>query len=347
MTRSSRAFDPTDTVRMRLARGRLTGAFAAVGVLATAPVPFVGVAGMAARPSAAPLVVAQALVAVLAFVRAARITDRQYVALNLAFLVTMVPLTVMTTQRGSLRSTEMAVVVLLVMGAVFCETRWQAATVAAGTTVGAVVLTVTRIVDPAEATVQVVGQVASFAVLTLVIRWLRESARGAIEAARTGEITDPLTGLLNRRGFERAGAAMWRRAARAEDTLAVLVADLDHFKLVNDTFGHSAGDLALQHVGSVLRAGVRAGDLAARLGGEEFAVLCRIHPGEGRALAERLRASVAEAISPTTVSIGLVEIGPRADAVELDAVWSAVSAADGCLYEAKRAGRDQVVELAR
>ncbi len=167
--------------------------------------------------------------------------------------------------------------------------------------------------------------------------------------------TDPLTGLANRRHFSDAYRKESARALRDEKPLAMLMLDIDFFKRVNDKWGHASGDRVLTALADVLRNSLRAADLPARLGGEEFAVLL---PGatmdEATATAERLRVAMAAAsVEPApdgpppetgdgrirfTVSIGVAEAvtdGCRT----LDAM---LAVADRRLYAAKQAGRNRV-----
>ena len=173
------------------------------------------------------------------------------------------------------------------------------------------------------------------------LRAFANHAVGAIETARHVERLrdlaelDPLTGLRNRRGFEADLAA--RR-----DRQALVICDLDHFKRVNDTLGHPAGDDVLQRFADLLRAGTRDGDAAVRLGGEEFAlVLAGVGEGEALAVAERLRAAVADEFSgfpvPISVSVGIADAPPGGDPEPL------VRAANRALFAAKRLGRDRCV----
>lgn len=162
-------------------------------------------------------------------------------------------------------------------------------------------------------------------------------------------LTDPLTGCLNRRGFDHALAREVARSARGRWPVALLVIDLDHFKLVNDTHGHLAGDEVLRAVGALLCQAGRGGDIAARVGGEEFAVLLA-DTGEAGALhfATRLcdlvrahRFAVSMLVEPIrlTTSIGVTSATPVAGG---DCAARLTARADAALYAAKRGGRDQV-----
>jgi two-component system, cell cycle response regulator len=156
-------------------------------------------------------------------------------------------------------------------------------------------------------------------------------------------LTDSLTGLGNRRLFEQALATEINRARRKGGTLCALMADLDHFKQVNDTFGHEVGDRVLAAFGEQLRRQTRAPDIAARIGGEEFVVLMPDADIEaGVATAERIRTEAAGMrIEPMpegfTVSVGVAKLaeGEDGDAFMLRT--------DKALYEAKHAGRNCVV----
>jgi diguanylate cyclase (GGDEF)-like protein len=156
---------------------------------------------------------------------------------------------------------------------------------------------------------------------------------------------DPLTGLYTRGyGQQRIREALALAARGAPSPTSVLLLDFDRFKSINDTWGHAAGDLALQQVARVVRSSVRSSDVVVRWGGEEILVLAPATPLEGaRRLAERMRKSVAALRIPAgdatfsfTASVGFAtEPGGRA----ADAV---VAAADAALYRAKNAGRDRV-----
>ena len=155
---------------------------------------------------------------------------------------------------------------------------------------------------------------------------------------------DPLTQLFNRRYLDTVGARMVAAASRHGRPLAVLTADIDHFKRINDSHGHEAGDQVLRRLAEVLRAELRASDLPCRHGGEEFViVLPESDAAAARDCAERIRRRVASAdlvagIAPVTVSLGVAELPDHG--VSLGAL---VAAADDAMYEAKRAGRNRVV----
>lgn len=150
---------------------------------------------------------------------------------------------------------------------------------------------------------------------------------------------DPLTGLLNRRGMNHEVERML--AGGRVRALAAIVLDLDHFKRLNDRYGHAAGDRALVALGSLIRGQIRSGDIAARIGGEEFVVVLSTVPVDRAvALAERLRAGVGSGSIfeyPLTLSAGVAVVPASVPFDQL------LLGADEALYEAKLAGRDRVV----
>jgi diguanylate cyclase (GGDEF)-like protein len=158
-------------------------------------------------------------------------------------------------------------------------------------------------------------------------------------------VTDELTGLANRRSFRETLETELSRAERFDKSLSLVVADLDDFKRVNDQYGHQVGDDVLRAFALVLRGRIRTVDLAARLGGEEFAVLLPETDLEGaEALAESLRAAVAELAVPVdatdvhvTASFGVAAFPQTHSADEL------MTSADLALYSAKRQGKNRVV----
>jgi diguanylate cyclase (GGDEF)-like protein len=157
-------------------------------------------------------------------------------------------------------------------------------------------------------------------------------------------LRDGLTNTFNRRYFLDRLHGELRFSVRHGKPLALLFVDIDHFKKINDTYGHQAGDQLLAAVARVLMTTIRAEDVLARYGGEEFAVICReIELAGAEALARRLVAAVAERPFefggqqiPVTISVGATIDRGRSDAQALIAV------ADAAMYEAKRAGRNRV-----
>lgn len=181
----------------------------------------------------------------------------------------------------------------------------------------------------------------------LEIREQLESSNAVLQQRST---VDGLTGVANRRVFDEAFASEWTRAMRNGYSIAVILADIDHFKRHNDQYGHQAGDECLRLVARTLAAAVkRSGDLVARYGGEEFAVILPNADSKGAtAVAERLRLAVeqirlAHVGSVTgrdvTISLGVAATVPARGA----SPRSLVEAADEALYQAKAVGRNQVI----
>jgi diguanylate cyclase (GGDEF)-like protein len=172
---------------------------------------------------------------------------------------------------------------------------------------------------------------------------LLRSARHA-QLARQAR-TDARTGLLNGDAWQDAAAAEITRAVRARLPLAMVLLDVDHFKAVNDTHGHLAGDQVLRAVAGIISSQLRGYDIAGRYGGDEFAVLLpHTQPGQARRIAERLRMAVAAGAGDSTqtpvrvtISAGvasLADSGPQLQAL--------IAVADAALYDAKAAGRNRV-----
>jgi diguanylate cyclase (GGDEF)-like protein len=181
------------------------------------------------------------------------------------------------------------------------------------------------------------GEQAALALANLTLR----------ETLRLQSVRDPLTGLHNRRYLEESLEREIQRAARRSTPVGVMMIDLDHFKRLNDTFGHDAGDAMLCAFADLFRGRFRGEDIVCRYGGEEFTVLLPETTLE-RALerAEELRAAAAEArpsgpvqpLDPVTLSIGVASYPQHGDTGA-----ALLSAADAALYRAKTAGRDRVV----
>jgi two-component system, cell cycle response regulator len=172
---------------------------------------------------------------------------------------------------------------------------------------------------------------------------LRDNERLSIEMA----ITDPLTGLYNRRYMETHMGALVNQAITRGKPLSVLIVDIDYFKSINDSHGHDAGDDVLQDFAIRLRKSIRGIDLACRYGGEEFVVVMpETDMAVATMVAERLRRRIASEPFPiqkgtrtvdVTISIGIAALGPDGNAAAV------IKRADQALYRAKRDGRNRVV----
>ncbi len=179
------------------------------------------------------------------------------------------------------------------------------------------------------------------------IRALLVPLTASLHALRnwTIAVTDELSGLASRRYFETRLAEEWARWERYGGPLAVACFDLDHFKNLNDSLGHAAGDRAIRRFGEIARAAVRTSDVACRHGGEEFAILFpETAGGSARAVAERIRESMAEERFEfegrpfqITVSAGVAEAPGVVSREQL------LFRADRALYTAKEAGRNRVI----
>ncbi|HYV14955.1 MAG TPA: diguanylate cyclase [Conexibacter sp.] len=184
------------------------------------------------------------------------------------------------------------------------------------------------------------GTLLVAAVLILTMRDRVETLIAKLfDAART----DPLTKLANRRGFRELLDLELERARRGETAMTVLVGDVDHFKEVNDRSGHHVGDAALQRVAGVLTQGIRKLDAAARIGGEEFAVvLPDTGTEEAFLIAERLRVALRDAFTGDTVPI-TISFGVASYPLHGETAASLLRAADDALYGAKESGRNRTV----
>jgi diguanylate cyclase (GGDEF)-like protein len=176
----------------------------------------------------------------------------------------------------------------------------------------------------------------AFIVLTLV-------SERTVRLQRNAAATDELTGLLNRRGFLAAARELVARQAKKGGQVSVLVFDLDHFKSINDRFGHPIGDQTLRAFAATAAGNMRSSDVVARFGGEEFAAILPGSFADAATVAERVRVTF-EALTDTvcghpvgaTVSVGAASAGAGAD------VSTLLAAADRALYRAKANGRNRV-----
>lgn len=211
-----------------------------------------------------------------------------------------------------------------------------------------------NVLDISDITQQVLGDTRSMqdAVASLKER-LEESRREAeelkqeISRAREDALIDGLTGLTNRKGFDKAIAAHMASPELAEKGLSILMSDIDHFKSINDTYGHLFGDKVIRAIAQIISQNVKGKDTAARYGGEEFVILLPDTPIRGaQALAETIRKSVEmsrikrtdsnETIAKITVSFGVASYIPG------ESGGSLIERADKALYESKHQGRNRV-----
>ena len=181
-----------------------------------------------------------------------------------------------------------------------------------------------------------------YAIGTVFVIFMLVSDR-AVTVHKTAASVDPLSGMLNRRGFSEACMRVIEREAAAGRPVTVMIFDIDHFKSINDRFGHPAGDEILKLFSTVVISSLRISDLSGRIGGEEFAALLPCALEEGVIVAERVREAFEasgivceEGPVDTTVSIGVAG-GPAGTELEV-----LLASADTALYQAKRSGRNRV-----
>ena len=183
--------------------------------------------------------------------------------------------------------------------------------------------------------------------------YLRETApvletKRLMESLRDSTLLDPMTGLHNRRFLEEYVDTLIASVQRKQNQVAILMLDLDYFKMVNDTYGHDAGDAVLKALSNVLKQSVRASDLVIRYGGEEFLIILVDSQGESaervaeniRAAVENLKVQVAGIVLQKTISIGISDF-PN----DSETFWQAVKFADVALYQAKEQGRNRVIRF--
>jgi diguanylate cyclase (GGDEF)-like protein len=182
-----------------------------------------------------------------------------------------------------------------------------------------------------------------------MLKAVADQAAVAINKAQLWDmaVTDSLTGLYVRRYFMVKLHEELQRAERYKNILSIVMADLDRFKDINDTYGHDAGDRVLKSIGKFLQQNIRDVDVVARYGGEEFVLMIpEAAKDAARILSERLRKNLSEMkiedLPPITISLGIATYPyDGTDAEDL------IKKADAAMYAAKRAGRDQVVQYTR
>jgi diguanylate cyclase (GGDEF)-like protein len=158
-------------------------------------------------------------------------------------------------------------------------------------------------------------------------------------------MTDPLSGLFNRRHFFRLAEFALAEALRYQHSLSLMILDIDHFKQVNDTYGHATGDGAIRLLAATIKTTIRAADVAARFGGDEFVILMPdTNTEQAIKSGQRLRLALAEITIPAsqqrfhiTLSIGVASLSAGANSIDI-----LLEHADRALYATKQGGRNQI-----
>jgi diguanylate cyclase (GGDEF)-like protein len=193
------------------------------------------------------------------------------------------------------------------------------------------------------------------AALPYIHAYLRDTApvlevRRLMETLKESSLRDPMTGLNNRRFLEECVETLVANVYRKQHPITILMLDLDHFKMVNDTYGHDAGDAVLKALAGVIKQSVRASDIVIRFGGEEFLIVLQETSGPASMqVAEKIRAAVeamqirfSGIVLQKTISIGMADFP-----ADSNTFWQAVKFADVALYRAKESGRNRVVRFSR
>ena len=195
------------------------------------------------------------------------------------------------------------------------------------------------------------NQLLNTLILAVIIGSLVILAGRMFETTERESLSDPLTGLANRRFFQEILLRELRRAQRSNQPLALIIADIDHFKGVNDTYGHSVGDEVLEQVGSIMLASVRATDFVIRYGGEEFVVLMpETRAADAVAVANKLRKTIGDTILESTSRPGMtlkvtISAGVGAFPADGQTGEQLILRADKALYWAKEHGRNRVATM--
>jgi diguanylate cyclase (GGDEF)-like protein len=234
-----------------------------------------------------------------------------------------------------------AILPLIAVPTAFAATRFRlAVAIAASGTAIALALVATLGLHPSETLEHPIGLIGAVA-LMIGISAAAQALNGAELEYRSTAVLDPLTGLLNRQGLPRRFDELAQQARLSGAPISLLICDVDHFKLINDSYGHATGDAVLRDLAYQLRKQLRSFELIYRIGGEEFLVLlpgATLHDAKaiGERICESTRQYDCDGVS-VTLSVGA---GSQSGAeVEFDSLFAA---ADEALYSAKIAGRDRV-----
>ena len=195
------------------------------------------------------------------------------------------------------------------------------------------------------------SQFFNAAVLALIIGGLVIFAGRMFESTERESLSDPLTGLANRRFLQEILLRELRRAQRSNQPVSLIIADIDHFKGVNDTYGHNVGDEVLEQVAGIMLSSVRATDFVIRYGGEEFVILQpETRAADAAAVADKLRKTIGDTIMESTSRPGItlkvtISAGVAAFPVDGQTGEQVILKADKALYWAKQNGRNRVASV--
>ncbi|MDP9325199.1 MAG: GGDEF domain-containing protein, partial [Candidatus Dormibacteraeota bacterium] len=189
------------------------------------------------------------------------------------------------------------------------------------------------------------------AFLALIIGGLVIFAGRLFESTERESLSDPLTGLANRRFLQEIMLRELRRAQRSNQPVSLIIADIDHFKGVNDTYGHNVGDEVLEQIAGIMLSSVRATDFVIRYGGEEFVILQpETRAADAAAVADKLRKTIGDTIMESTSRPGItlkvsISAGVAAFPVDGQTGEQVILKADKALYWAKQHGRNRVATV--
>ena len=230
--------------------------------------------------------------------------------------------------------------ILVAVPVIALATRFSSRVIVVVGSIDLVLATLLGLVDPDVAVTRILSTAMVIGIITGLAAWvstLRTRLQDALDAAREEAASDELTGLENRRAIDRAAGAL----VDGHEVVTVVMADLDHFKRINDTHGHGVGDEVLVEVGRRLRHSLRDEDLVGRYGGEEFLLVMRGDETGTADIVERVLTSLRA--TPVETSAGPIDVRVSlgVSIVSDEGLAQAIRNADRALYESKRTGRDR------